>query len=282
MVLLRSLLALCCLLVSFSVQADLQAVPQLQSRVTDLTGTLSAEQKSSIEQSLVALENEKGSQLAVLIVNTTKPEAIEDYSLRVVDQWKLGRKGIDDGVLLLIAMQDRKMRIEVGYGLEGAITDLSAGRIINEYITPEFRSGNYFIGVQNGVGKITSLINGEPLPPMSSSQGVDKHDDLIFFLIFASTFISSFLTPFLGRLLTASLISIGGGLIIWFLTQNIMFTIFAFFFLAILSMAFGNRNSSYRDGGGYGGGFGGGGSFGGGGFSGGGGGFGGGGASGGW
>lgn len=279
----RVLITAFCLSFIFGLQAELKPIPNLQTRVTDTTGVLGAQEIASIEQSLKQLEQEKGAQVAVLLVGTTSPEAIEDYSLRVVEKWKLGRKGRDDGVLLLIAMDDRKMRIEVGYGLEGAIPDISAGRIINEFITPEFRKQNYTTGILSGVDKIASLLKGEALPPASSSQGVDANSDTIFFLIFASTFVSSFLTPFLGRLLTASVISVGGGLIIWFLSQDIIFTIFAIVFLAVLSMAFGNRNSSYRDGGGYGGGFGGGGSYGGGGgFSGGGGSFGGGGASGGW
>ncbi len=260
--------------------ADLVKVPDLKGRVTDLTSTLSSGEKAALESTLENLEKDKGSQLAILIVNTSAPEAIEDYSMRVVEKWKLGRKDVDDGVLLLIAMQDRKMRIEVGYGLEGAIPDIAAGRIINEYITPAFRSGNYFSGVSEGTNKIIGLINGEELPPASSSQGSkeDSMGSILFLLIFVSIFISRGLTVMLGSLIATSIIAISGGVIIWFLTQNVFFTLFAVVFLAIFSSAFGSsRSSSYSDGGGHGGGFGGGG-----GFSGGGGGFGGGGASGRW
>ncbi|PID33762.1 MAG: hypothetical protein CR955_00890 [Thiotrichales bacterium] len=266
--------------------ADWVKVPELSSRVTDLTQTLSVNEKVALESTLENLEKNKGSQLAILIVNTTAPEAIEDYSMRVVDKWKLGRKNVDDGVLLLIAMQDKKMRIEVGYGLEGAIPDIAAGRIINEYISPAFRNGEYYSGIVAGVNKIIGLINGEALPPPSSSQGKssDAAGPLLFFLIFISSIVSRGLTVILGRLIATSIIAISGGVVVWFITQDIIFALFAAAFLGIFSSAFGSsKSSSYRDGGGYGGGFGGGGSFrGGGGFSGGGGGFGGGGASGGW
>ncbi len=263
------------------------AVPELKQRITDLTNTLSAEQISHIEEMLTTLEKTEGSQLAVLIIPTTQPEALEEFSLRVVDKWKLGRKNTDDGVLLLVAKKDRKIRIEVGYGLEGAITDLSAGRIIKEYITPEFRQGRFYNGILVGTGQISNLIKGEPLPAPTTSQGNADNDKvgILAFMIMGSSFLTTFLVPLLGRLLTVSAITIGGAAIMWFTSQNIYLTIFAVFFLAIFSLGFSAaRSSSYRDGGGYGGGFGGGGGFsgGGGGFSGGGGGFGGGGASGGW
>ncbi|MEB8432867.1 YgcG family protein [Cocleimonas sp. KMM 6892] len=277
------------ILVSSSAMADLVKVPELNSRVTDLTGTLSSAEIAALESTLENLEKNKGSQLAILLVNTTSPEAIEDYSMRVVERWKLGRKDVDDGILLLIAMQDRKMRIEVGYGLEGAIPDIAAGRIIREYISPAFRSGNYYSGISAGTNKIIELINGEVLPEPSSNQG-DSFDDtsaLLAMMIIGSSFVTNLLVPLLGRLVTVSLITVGGTIIIWVLSQSAVLTIIAAFFLAVFTLGFsGSRSSSYRDGGGYGGGFGGGGGGfsggGGGGFSGGGGGFGGGGASGGW
>lgn len=187
--------------------ADFQSIPELQTRVTDLTASLSANQITHIEQNLKNLEQSKGSQVAVLIVSTTKPESIEDYSMRVVEKWELGRKGVDDGVLLLIAKQDRKMRIEVGYGLEGAITDLSAGRIISEYISPELRRGSFYHGVLAGTEQITNLINGEPLPPSHSNQNNLEGDtsSILSMMIFGSAFLSSFLAPLLGRILTVSL-----------------------------------------------------------------------------
>ena len=257
------------------------AVPSLNARITDLTNTLTAEQKSHIEQKLTTLEQTEGSQLAVLIIPTTKPETIEDFSFRVVSKWKLGREDVDDGVLLTIAKNDRKIRIEVGDGLEGAITDISAGRIISEYITPEFRQGRFYEGVLAGTGQIENLIKGEPLPAPATNQGNDSEGPLVFW-IFASAFLSPFLSLILGRLLAVSAITIGGAAFIWFSSQDIQLTIFAAIILGVFSFAFStSRSSTYRDGGGgYGGGFGGGGSSGG--FSGGGGGFSGGGASGGW
>ena len=273
------------LCLSFITQADV-AVPNLTQRITDLTNTLSAEQLSHIEETLTSLEKTEGSQLAVLIVPTSKPESIEAFSLRVVEKWKLGRKGTDDGVLLLIAKNDRKIRIEVGCGLEGAITDLSVGRIIKEYITPEFRQGRFYNGVLAGTGQVANLIKGEPLPAPTTNQGNSDNDigGMLAFMIMGSSFLTTFLAPLLGRLITVSAITFGGAAIIWFSSQNVYLTILAVFFLGIFSLGFsGSRSSSYRDGGGHGGGFGGGGfSGGGGGFSGGGGSFGGGGSSGGW
>ena len=266
----------------FVAQAEV-AVPELKSRITDTTNTLTTEQISQLEQSLAALEQSKGSQLAVLIVPTTKPEAIEEYSLRVVDKWKLGRKDVDDGVLLLIAKNDRKMRIEVGYGLEGAITDFSAGRIIKEYISPEFRQGHFYGGIVAGVEQLSRLIRGELLPEPTTNQGIDEDSSAIPFIIFAASFLTPFLTSIFGRMLSVSIIALGGSLFVWLTTQNLFFTLIAAVFLTLLSSILSApRISSYRDGGGHGGGFGGGFSGGGGGFSGGGGGFGGGGASGGW
>ena len=116
-----------------------QAIPGLAARVTDLTGTLAADQKGKLEAKLAAFERNKGSQIAVLIVPTVKPESIEQYALRAVESWKLGRRGVDDGALLLVAKEDRKLRIEVGYGLEGALNDATAKRIISETISPRFK-----------------------------------------------------------------------------------------------------------------------------------------------
>src|SRR5471030_3278309 len=126
-----------------SVVATPLAVPALTARVTDQTGTLDAGQVQALESKLAAFETSKGSQIAVLIVPTTGDETIEQYSIRVTDQWKLGRKGVDDGVLLLVAKDDRKMRIEVGRGLEGVIPDAIANRIIDEDMSPKFHDGDF-------------------------------------------------------------------------------------------------------------------------------------------
>src|SRR5215468_1895651 len=144
---------------------DLVKVPPLTAHVTDLTGTLTRDQVARLDQKLSAFEARKGSQIAMLIVPTTHPEEIEQYSIRVVDQWKLGRKKVDDGALLLVAKDDRRVRIEVGYGLEGALPDAIANRIVSDVITPQFRAGNFYGGLDAGVDAMIKVIDGEPLPP---------------------------------------------------------------------------------------------------------------------
>ncbi len=152
----------------------LVAVPPLQGRVTDLTGTLTPDQTAGLEQKLRAFETKKGTQLAVLIVATTQPEAIEPYGLRVVEQWKLGRKKVDDGALLLIAKNDRTVRIEVGYGIEGVLNDITAKRIVREVIAPRLKAGDYYGGVSAGVEQMIRVIDGEPLPqPSGTGAGLE-------------------------------------------------------------------------------------------------------------
>src|SRR5476649_388305 len=132
--------------VPFSAGAQI-AVPPLTGHVTDQTATLTAEQANSLEQTLQSFEAKKGSQLAVLIVSSTAPETIEQYALRVAEQWKLGRKKIDDGAILVVAKNDRALRIEVGYGLEGPLNDATSKRIISEIITPYFKQGDFYGGI---------------------------------------------------------------------------------------------------------------------------------------
>lgn len=143
---------------------QLAAIPALDSPVVDQTGTLDAAQKRQLEQQALALQQGKGSQLQVLIVASTQPETIEEYTQRVFDAWKLGRKGVDDGVLLVVAKDDRRVRIQPGYGLEGAIPDAIANRIIQEYLAPRFRQGDYAGGIQDASAVLVKLIEGEALP----------------------------------------------------------------------------------------------------------------------
>jgi uncharacterized protein len=151
------------------------AVPLLVGHVTDQTGTLTAAQTSALEQSLSAFEAQHGTQLAVLMVSTTQPEEIEPYALRVAEQWKLGRKKIDDGVILVVAKDDRTLRIEVGYGLEGALSDIVSKRIISETITPRFKQGDFYGGLQSGVEQIMGVVQGETLPaPQGHAIGNDS------------------------------------------------------------------------------------------------------------
>jgi len=267
----------------------LQPVPDLNAHVTDLTDTLSATTQAQIEQQLKALETEKGSQLAVLIVASTTPEAIEQYALRVAEQWRLGRKGVDDGVLLLVAKDDRKLRVEVGYGLEGVIPDAVAKRVIAEIITPSFRQGDFVGGIEAGVDRLVRLIQGEPLPaPKPQRASADDVLEYLPFIFFALVFIGPVLRSVFGRLLGAGVAGGIAGIGFWSLSSLILGGIIAgvIVFALVLLITAGGRSSFPGGRGGYGGGFGGnwpsGGGFGGGGFSGGGGSFGGGGASGGW
>lgn len=264
-------------------QANEVTVPPFNQHITDLSNILSSEQKSHIEDILTNIEHSEGSQVAVLIVPSTQLETIENYSLRVVKKWKIGRKNIDDGVLLLIAQNDRKIRIEVGYGLEDSITDIIAGRIIKEYITPEFRRGRFYQGILAGIGQIENLIKGEALPAPTTSQGdkTNNPEPLIVMAIFGSGFISIFLAPIFGRLISALAVSLVGAGVIWLITQNTLLTIIGAAIIAIFNIGTSNaQNTGYQDNIDYS--KGGGGTSNGGGFSGGGGDFGGGGASGGW
>ena len=172
---LRRILALVFLLFACTlVQAKQASIPALDSPVVDTTGTLDAMQKRQLEQQALALQQRKGSQLQVLIVASTQPETIEQYAVRVFERWQLGRGKVDDGVLLIVAKDDRKVRIEVGYGLEGAIPDAIANRIIQEYLVPKFRAGDYGGGIDDATAALVKLIDGEPLPaPMADNRDRD-------------------------------------------------------------------------------------------------------------
>src|ERR1700744_441404 len=168
---------------AFVALADV-AVPPLTGRVVDQTGTLSSSDVASLSQTLQDFEAKKGSQIAVLIVPTTEPEAIEQYSIRVADAWKVGRKKVDDGAILLVAKNDHRLRIEVGYGLEGALTDVTSKRIIDEFIVPKFKDGDFAGGIRAGVDRIIKMIDGEPLPappPRTQSSSSSNTNWFAFF-----------------------------------------------------------------------------------------------------
>lgn len=260
--------------------ADEVAVPPLVHQVTDLTGTLTAAQQAALESKLAQFEQEKGSQIALLMVPTTQPETIEQYSIRVVDVWKLGRKKVDDGILILIAKDDRKMRIEVGYGLEGVIPDAVAKRVIAEVMTPHFKQGDFYGGINAAADTLIGLIGGEALPaPQRQAAGKGGWEGMLPLLLFGGIVVGGLLRAIFGSVLggaaTGGLVGaavwiFGGGLLV-----ALVLAIIAFF----LTMSGGLGAMNMLGAGGFGrGGFGGGG----GGFSGGGGGFGGGGASGSW
>jgi len=279
------------------------AVPPV-ARVTDLTSTLTSAQIQALEQTLQAFEARKGSQIAVLIVPTTQPETVEQYGIRVADRWKLGRKGIDDAAILIVAKNDRTLRIEVGYGLEGALNDARSQRIISEVIVPRFREGDFAGGIHDGVDRMIRVVEGEPLPeptPNSAPAGPELRHYALVALLFA-LFLGGILRSLLGRVpgafVSGGLLGYLAWLVAGVLSVAVISGLVAFVVTLLGGSLFGpliggmaggrNRRSGY---GGFGGGYGssGGGGFGGlfgggsgGTFRGGGGGFGGGGASGRW
>ncbi len=272
------LTALVCLAtIGIAFAAELQPIPALHARVTDLTGTLDAAQTQTLESELAALEKRKGAQVAVLIVPTTQPEDIAQYSIRVFDQWKLGRKGIDDGVLLIVAKQDHRVRIEVARGLEGAIPDAAAARIIREYIAPKFRQADFYGGIHDATAAITKLVNGEPLPaPLEGERR--KHRQSPFGSIIPIVFVMLWLRAFFGRApsaLRAGVVGLVTAGLAWLISHFLVLTVVMGLVGVLIGWLGGSGGSFARRGGtgswgGWGGGLGGGG-FGGGSFGGGGG-----------
>lgn len=258
-------------------------VPHLQTRVTDLTGTLNAQQKGELESRIAAYESRRGSQIAVLILPTTKPEEIEQYSIRVAEAWKIGRKKVDDGLILIVAKDDRRLRIEVGYGLEGAIPDSLAKRVIDERITPRFREGDFYGGVRDGVDQLIKLAEGEKLPPPAAARGDqlapgDAFSYIVPAIMFA-VIAGAILKAMLGRLPGSVATGAGLGLIAWLMFGLGIAALAAFIgFLLSFANTGSGRGGSWSSGGGSWGGGSSGGSW----SGGGGGGFGGGGSSGRW
>lgn len=283
-------LAICFTLVACSPLRAEVAVPPITARVTDLTGTLSTGERTALEATLTAFEQRKGSQIAVLIVPSTAPETVEQYALRVAESWKLGRKGVDDGALLLVAKDDRTLRIEVGYGLEGVIPDAIAKRIVSEIIVPRFRDGDFAGGIRAGIERMIRLVDGEPLPPPPAQRddgATGAWSMLPHILIFAVVG-GAILRALFGRFVGASIAGGAAGIISWLVLASLLggVAIGAIAFLLTLFVSLRPGRTGYggwsSGGGGWRGGGGGWGGGGGGGFSGGGGGFGGGGASGRW
>jgi len=250
-------------------------VPALKSRVTDLTQTLSRDQLNLLDAKLAGFEQAKGSQIAVLMLPTTQPEDIAQFSIRVTDAWKLGRAKPDDGVLIVVAKNDQKMRIEVGYGLEGAIPDLTAKRIIDEMMAPSFKQDDYYTGINNALDQLMRLIAGEQLPAATASTASADMAASLPLLLFAALLAAVVLRAIFGSFFGGILSGGGIAALAWLLglglSAAILFGLVAFFMtlvgpsgLAQLAML----SSGGRGGGNP--------------FSGGGGGFGGGGASGNW
>jgi uncharacterized protein len=245
------------------------AVPLLQSRVTDLTGTLDAATRQSLETRLGQLQQDKGSQLAVLLVPTTGPETIEQFGLRVAETWKLGRKGVDDGVLLVVAKDDRAVRIEVGYGLEGVVNDAVAKRVIEEILVPRFKAGQFGPGINDAVAALDGLIRGEPLPPPKPGWSLARLEDAgsmaMVFVFVVGGFLRAVFGPLVGGAIAGGVAFLGA----WYLIGSPAIALVVGFIVFVLTLIGLSHVVGGRGGGG-------------GGFSGGGGGFGGGGASGRW
>ncbi len=230
------------------------AVPPLTARITDLTGTLSPDKVTQLEQRLAAFEAKKGAQITVLLVPTTQPESIEQYAVRAFEQWKLGRKGIDDGVLLVIAKNDRKLRIEVGYGLEGALNDATAKRIISDDIVPHFKSGNFAAGVESGVARIMSVVSGEALPAPAAAKrgnsGLPWFDPAWLFAGFILIHvISRLLRAVFGRLPAAGVLSLVFGLGIWAIFSSVIAALIVGVIAFFVALSEGTSAGSGRGGG---------------------------------
>jgi uncharacterized protein len=203
------------------------AIPDLTGRVVDRTGTLSGGDVAALNQKLQDLEARKGSQIAVLIVPTTQPESIEQFSLRVAEAWKIGRRKVDDGALLVVAKNDRKLRIEVGYGLEGALTDVTSRRIIDEDITPRFRQGDFAGGIATGVDRMIAVVNGEtlPAPEPQATHGPDADfESVITFApvaLIGAIAVGGVLRAILGRLLGSAATGGAVSLLAWVMAGSL-------------------------------------------------------------
>ena len=282
---LLAIFALCLHALGALAAGELIAIPVLKARVTDLTATLPASQIAELEAQLAAFEAKKGSQIVVLILPTTQPETIEQFGIRLLDTWKIGRKNIDDGAILIVAKDDRRLRIEVGYGLEGALNDATAKRIISETIAPKFKAGDLPGGITAGVTAIVAVVDGEPLPdaPVAKPAGGDAlgglgnfGENALIIGLACAALGGAILRHFLGNLLGSGVV---GGLsagLGWMLTGSVLGALagagigFVVALIGLDLLLSGLLNSGRSGGGGSGGGFGGG--FGGGGGSGGGGG----------
>ena len=277
---LRWVALVACLLGGSALTAAQVPVPALTGHVIDQTGTLTPEQKAALEQTLAAFEARKGSQLAVLMVASTAPEEVEQYALRVAEQWKLGRKKVDDGAILVVAKNDRAMRIEVGYGLEGALSDLTSKRIISETILPRFKSQDFYGGITAGVAQIILVVDGESLPapsarPSAGAGDVQQYAPMLFIVALAvGGVLRAALGKVPGSLVTGGVVAVIAWFVVGAISMALVAGVVALFVTLLGGGMLGRGMGGYFGGGGRGGG--------GGGFTGGGGGFGGGGASGRW
>ena len=217
-------------------------IPELSRRVTDLTATLSIQQAAALENRLAAFEAKKGSQIAVLIVPTSQPEDIAQFGIRVAEAWKIGRKNVDDGVILIVAKEDRKLRLEVGYGLEGVIPDAVAKRVLADTIKPYFKNGDYAGGIDAGVTQLMRLIEGETLPaPDKASSGQLSGDAFFMFILIAVLVAGLMLSARIGRVMGGMFAGLGSGILVA-LFYGLSFTVvqaglFVFFIVVVFDLA---------------------------------------------
>lgn len=239
--------------------AGLQVVPALRAHVMDETGTLSASDTAALEQQLAGFEQQRGAQIVVLLVNTTAPEDIADYSQRVAETWKLGRAGVGDGLLLVAALQDRRVRIAPYKTLEGAIPDALAKRIIDQQIVPAFRRGDYAGGLRDALTQLQARITGEALPEPAAVPPRPQVDDFdiveaAMLLLVAVPLVTGVLRQLLGQRLGALAGAAGASFLVWQITQRAWMALLAGligFFAGLLSR--GLPVSAGRQGGGWGG-----------------------------
>lgn len=250
-------IVLACLLGCVSLACVAQstaAIPAFDSPVVDTTSTLDAATRQQLEQQALALQQRKGSQLQVLVIPSTAPETIEQYAVRAFESFKLGRKGVDDGLLLVVAKDDRKVRIEVGYGLEGAIPDITAGRVIQEYMVPKFRQGDYAGGIVDATAQLVKLVDGEPLPePVASHPtGPDSGGD--FGAALAAAFVvAMFVRGFFGKRTSAGvrglLTGAAAGGAAWFVSALLPAALFGGFLGLVIGLMAASAGRYARHGG---------------------------------
>src|SRR5450755_2418344 len=243
----------------------LRPIPALTSHVTDVTNTLSASERQTLDSKLSAWETRTTNQLAVLVVPTTAPETIDDYGIRVADAWKIGQKGDDNGAIFIVAKDDKRMRIEVGYGFEGVLTDVTSRRIIGETIAPYFKQGQFGAGINAGVDRIIEVIGkGEPLPADTPKRAAPRHSfdygNLLIILLVAVPIVGTILRSMFGNIGGSAIGAGVAGTVAWFVAGSLLIAggaAVVAFIIIIFSMFGGGRGGGWIPGAG--GGFGGGG-----------------------
>ena len=228
------------LIVGFAPRVDAQIpLPKLEARVTDLTGTLTAAQQSALEEKLAAFEGRKGAQIGVLILPTTEPEDIAQFGVRLMETWQLGRKGLDDGAVLIVAKEDRELRIEVQYGLEGVLTDATSGRIINDTIVPLFKQGDFYGGINAGVDQMLRVVDGEPLPEPDKAWKAPPGKLPWPLILFGVLFLSGRLGRAFGPLRGAAVAGVVGAIAGWWVSSLWWIALSAFVGVFLLALLFG-------------------------------------------